>query len=122
MTRSKNYQQGVSAIVLLIVLAIIGVGVYVGFQYIPQQIESGKLDSILANIEKTHEEKPFGSRQELDSAIDRQLEVNEMNDMKSAFTVTQEGRSHKIKVHYERELNLLYEKRPMVYEKILILE
>lgn len=85
-------------------------------------MESGALDSIMASIEKTHGETPFGSQRELESAISKQLEINEMDTIKDAFTVTQEGRGYRIEVHYERELNLLYEKRPMVYEKTLVLE
>jgi len=121
MAKSKKQQKGASAIVYLIILAVLGVGVYVGMQYIPQYIESATLDSVLAKIEKAHGETRFDSRQELESAIRKQLDVNEMDDMMAAFKVAPEGQGYKVDVRYERTLNLIYEKRPMVYEKTLLL-
>jgi len=115
-------QQGVSAIGLIIILAIIGAGAYIGFQYFPQYIECGTIDSILGNIEKAHEKTPVTSVKDIRDMIDRQLNMNQMDDMQDNFTVTQDGEIYIVKVSYERELNLIYEKKPMKYEKTLTLK
>ena len=114
-------QQGASGIGLIIFLAIIGAGVYIGLQYIPQFIERGTVDSILGSIEKTHKAKPLGSAKAVRDMINRQLDINQMNDLRDSFTVKQDNRMYIVKVSYERELNLIYEKKPMKYEKTLTL-
>jgi hypothetical protein len=122
MTFSKNPQQGASAIGILIILALVGAGVYFAIQYVPQYIESAKLDSILATLEKTHGEAPYASRQELESAIEKQLDINEVRELKDTFTVTPEGRGYRVDVRYDRELNLLFGNKPIAYEKTLIIQ
>jgi hypothetical protein len=121
MHTSHRTQRGASAIVLIIILAIIGAGAYIGLQYIPQYIEAGTVDSILDSIERAHEEKPVSSVQGIRSMIDKQLDMNQMDDMRDSFKVTQDEEIFIIKVNYERELNLIYEKQPMKYEKSLTL-
>jgi hypothetical protein len=59
---------------------------------------------------------------ELRDMIGRQLEINQMDELRDSFTVTQDGDKYIVKVNYERELNLIYEKKPMKYEKSLTLE
>lgn len=122
MTKSPKKQLGASPVVTIIILAIIGVGVFFGLQYIPQSMESGTVDKILSNVEKDHEETPFKSINEIESRISNQLNINEMNDMLPNIKITEEGEGFVIKVNYERELNLIYEKQMKPYEKILILE
>jgi len=122
MTKSPKKQLGASPVVTIIILAIIGVGVFFGLQYIPQSMESGTVDKILSNVEKDHEETPFKSINEIESRISNQLNINEMNDMMANIKITEEGEGFVIKVNYERELNLIYEKQMKPYEKILILE
>ena len=122
MTKSPKKQLGASPVVTIIILAIIGVGVFFGLQYIPQSMESGTVDKILSNVEKDHEESPFKSINEIESRISNQLNINEMNDMMANIKITEEGEGFVIKVNYERELNLIYEKQMKPYEKILILE
>ena len=117
----QKSQQGISAIGLIIILAIIGAGAYIGLQYIPQYIEAGTVDSILANLEKAQEETPFSSAAEVTKSINKQLNMNQMEDLRDSFTVTQDGEAYIVKVSYERELNLIYEKKPMPYEKTLTL-
>ena len=80
-------QQGASAIVTIIVLALLAYGVYLGLQYVPQAIESRSIDSIFS-----------------DNVSARRI----------SGTIT-------LKVKYERELNLGYKTKPMVYEKTLVL-
>ena len=59
----QSRQQGSSLFSIIIIMALIGAGVYIGLQYIPQLIESGTVDRILSDIKKAHASKP-------DEAID----------------------------------------------------
>jgi len=122
MHTSQRTQRGASAIALLIILAIIGTGVFIGLQYIPQYIEAGTVDSILSSIEKAHEEKPVNSANNLRSMINKQLDINQMDDLRDNFKVTQDDEIYIVKVNYERELNLIYEKKLIKYEKNLTLK
>ena len=122
MNTSQRTQRGASAITLIIILAIIGAGTYIGLQYIPQYIECGTVDSILSNIEKAHAKTPVTSVKNIRSMIDKQLNMNSMDDMQDNFTVTQVDETYIVKVSYERELNLIYEKKPMKHEKSLTLK
>ena len=115
-------QQGASTITVLIILAIIGVSVYIGLQYIPQFIEKGTVDSIFGNIEKKHKENPFTSVQDLQNAINRQLNFNQVEDLRDNFKVTDYGEAYIVKVSYERELNLIYEKKTIQNNKTLTLK
>jgi hypothetical protein len=121
MHTSQKTQRGASAIALIIILAIIGAGTYIGLQYIPQYIEAGTVDSILSNIEQAHEETPVSSINNLRSMIEKQLDINQMDNLRDSFKVTQDEEIYIVTVNYERELNLIYEKKPMIYEKTLIL-
>lgn len=121
MNTMHKTQQGVSAIGLIIILAIIGAGAYIGLQYIPQYIECGTVDSILGNIEKAHKETPVSSTKDIQNMIEKQLDINQMDDLRDNITVTQDDETYIVKVSYERELNLIYEKKPMKYEKTLTL-
>jgi hypothetical protein len=121
MHTSQSTQRGASAISLIIILAIIGTGVFIGLQYIPQYIEAGTVDSILSSIKKTHKEKPVSSANNLRSMINRQLDINQMDDLRDNFKVTQDDETYIVEVSYERELNLIYEKKLMKYEKTLTL-
>jgi len=122
MTITPRKQQGASAVVLLIILAIIGIGVFIGMQYIPQKMERGTIDTIMSNIEKNHASTPFSSKQEIESQIANKLNIEGMNDMYNTFTVTEEDDGFVIKAKYDRELNLIYTKKPVPYEKTLILK
>ena len=118
----QRKQKGASAIVFIIVLAIFGYAVYVGLQYIPQRIESGTVDSILDSIVENHKTTPVQNVSEILSAITRQLNVNQMDDMKDKFKVSKYRGTYIIKVNYERELNLGYEIKTIQYEKTRTLE
>ena len=117
----QRKQKGASVIGLIIMLAILGYGVYLGLQYIPLYVESGTVNSILDNIEANHKASPVRSVKELTEELNKLLNVNEMNDMKDNFHVRQNGAKYIIEVSYERELNLGYEKKLMKYEKTLTL-
>jgi len=122
MNSSQRTQHGASSIVVIIILAIIGAGAYIGLQYIPQYIEAGTVDSILSNIEKAHKRSPVRSTNALRDMIDKQLNMNQLDDLSDNFKVTQDGQEYIIEASFERELNLIYKKKPVKYEKILILK
>ena len=121
MKTSFTTQHGASSIVLIIILALLGAGVYIGLQYLPQYIEAGTVDSILGSVEKAYDKSAVNSVKSIQDMIDKQLNMNQMNDLKDNFKVTQDGDGYIIKVSYERELNLIYEKKPVKYEKSVIL-
>ena len=118
----QNKQKGGSAIGLIIVLAIFAYAVYVGLQYIPQRIESGTMDSILDSIVQNNKTTPVQNVSEILSAITRQLNVNQMDDMKDNFHVSKYRGTYIIKVSYERELNLGYEIKTIQYDKTRTLD
>jgi len=119
---TQKKQKGASTIAFIIVLAIFGFAVYVGLQYIPQRIESGTVDSILDSIAENHKITPVQNVSEILSTITRQLNVNQMDDMKDKFKVSKYRGTYIIKVSYERELNLGYEIKTIQYEKTRTLE
>ncbi len=118
----QRNQKGGSAVALIIVLAVFAYAVYVGLQYIPQRIESGTVDSILDSIAENHKTTPVQNVSEILSAITRQLNVNQMDDMKDNFQVSKYRGTYIIKASYERELNLGYEIKKIQYEKTRTLE
>lgn len=117
----QRKQNGASFISLLITVAVLGYGVYVGLQYFPQFIESGTVNSILDNIKKNHRATPYRDTREIMSAIKRQLDMNLMNDMEDKFYITRNVDGYLIEVNYNRELDLYFEKKLMKYEKSLTL-
>ena len=121
MHSSQTRQHGASAITLILILTIIGAGVYIGFQYIPQYIEAGTVDSILENIEITHKATPMNSVRAIQDIIDKQLNMNALDDLRDSFKVRQDGEVYIVKVSFTRELNLIYEQRPVKYEKSITL-
>ena len=114
-------QQGLSGIGLIILLVIIGACTYIGLQYIPQYMEAGTVDSILSSLEKAQEETPFNSTNAVRDMINKQLTVNQMEDLRDSFKVTQDGEAYIVEVSFMRELNLIFTKQPMPYEQILTL-
>jgi hypothetical protein len=118
----QTRQQGGSAIGLIIFLAIFAYGVFVGIQYVPQYIESAAVTTILDNVVEKHSKERLDSMSAVQSAIDKQLYINEMGDLKSSFKVKQYRGDFIITVRYERELDLLYEKKLMPFEKTVTLE
>lgn len=115
-------QKGASAIVTVIVLALLAYGVYLGIQYVPLAIESRAVDSIFATVDKEHRMDSLQSEGEVRNKVSTLLNINEMNDMAKNLSVRQIGGTITIKVKYERELNLGYKVKPMLYEKILVLK
>ena len=117
----KKRQHGASSVAGIIVLALIGAGIYIGLQYIPQRIESGTVDSILGDIRKAHASKPASQGKDIQAMIGRSLNINQLEDMQKYFTVTENSDEIVVNVAYERELNLLYTKKQINYNKSLTL-
>ena len=115
-------QRGASAIGTIIMLAILGYGLFIGFQYVPQAIESRSIDSILKTVDSASKTGSINSPQAAQERVISLLQVNEMNDMADGFTVKERDGGITITFSYDRELNLLYKKQPMHYEKILVLK
>jgi hypothetical protein len=121
MKRLPAKQKGASAIVTIIILALLGYGAYVGIQYVPIAIEDKSISSILSTIETTNKTDPVSSPQELKDRVVKALQINEMNDMTDAFTVKKIKEKIVIKFNYDRELNLIYETKQIHYEQTLSL-
>ncbi|MCP4046168.1 MAG: DUF4845 domain-containing protein [Gammaproteobacteria bacterium] len=115
-------QKGASASATIIFLALLAYGVYLGIQYVPQAIESQAIDSIFATVNKDHRMDPIQSVDEAKSKVAKMLQVNEMNDMAKNVKVRQIAGTITIKVMYERELDLGFKTKPMLYEKTLVLK
>jgi hypothetical protein len=115
-------QQGASAIVTIIVLAVLAYGVYVGIQYTPQLIEARSIDSILTTMKTDQRTDPVTTEQAAKAKVLSLLNINEMNDMAKNLRVSRGAGTITIKFSYERELNLGFKKRPMHYEKVLELK
>ena len=117
----KSGQLGSSSFSIIIVLALIGAGVYIGLQYIPQLIESGTVDSILSDIKKAHASKPAREVKDIQEMIARSLYINQQEDLRKHFNVTESNDEFIVSVAYDRELNLLYTRKQLDYEKSLTL-
>jgi hypothetical protein len=117
MNYSLTKQRGASAIISIIILAIIGAGIYIGMQYIPLYVESSSVDSILNNIEKANNRTPVKSTKDIRDMIDRQLNMNQLDDLGKNFRISHTDGEYLIEVSYSRELNLIYKKEPLKYEK-----
>ena len=121
MSSSKKSQRGASAIGIIIILAILGVGAYIGFQYIPLLIEAGTIDSVLNNLEQSNEKKHVTSVNQIRDMIDKQLNMNQMEELADSFTVTKDEESYTVNVYYERQLDLIYEQKLIETDKTIIL-
>jgi hypothetical protein len=115
-------QSGSSVFGTTLILAIVCYGIFVGIQYFPQYIESSTVDSVLDSIRSNEQTSPAGSAQAVRNQIDNLLSLNSMQDLEDSFKVTQNGDSFTIDVSYERELNLIFTKKKLLYEKSLTLQ
>lgn len=113
----RNNQRGGSAIGTIVLIAVLGASVYVGLQYVPQYIESSSVNSMLDSLQTNLRKEPPESVADIWSAIDKQLYINERENLKDSFKVSQYRGDYTITVSYDRELNLLYDTKTMHYEK-----
>lgn len=117
MNKPPGRQKGASIIVNIILIALLGVGAYIGFQYVPQAIESRSIDSILSNLESSQKTDPVTSVQAATEKLVKKLQINEINDMDDNYTVKRLSGKIIVEFRYERELDLIYKKHKMHYEK-----
>ena len=122
MNRFPGKQQGASVIGLIITLVIVGYGLYVGLQYVPQLIESRSIDSILDNIETGQKSNPVSNSADAKSMVIKMLQINEMNHMTEGFTVMEYEGTITVKFSYDRDLNLGYKTKQIHYEKSVSLD
>ena len=121
MNYTPEKQQGASLIGTVITLAIIGIIVFFSMQYVPQIMEKGKVDSVLDGIEKDHADSMFTSTSDISQSIANKFNINDMNDMNDNVTVKKVEDSFVINIKFERELNLMYEKKPVMYDRTVTL-
>ena len=122
MNTLPNQQKGASAIFTIILLAVLGYAVYIGIQYVPQAVESKSIDSILNSVKTEHKTNPVSTESEAASRVIKLLQVNEMNDMTDSFSVKRRSGVTTITFKYDRELNLIFKKHAMHYQKSLALD
>ena len=112
-------QRGKSAISNLIVLTMLGFGIWVGIQYIPQKLEAGAVQTMLDRVKQRHNATPFRDDGDLWKIIDAQLSVNDMRDMRKNIKVVRNGNNFTVNVYYERDLNLVFTTKKMEYRDSL---
>jgi len=120
--RLQGKQRGASAIGLIITLLVICYGSYVAIQYVPQLIEAQTIESIFDTLRQENKTEPFKSAADLKSAWAKLLNINEMNELKDIIEIDSYRGDYTVKVKYDRELDLLYEKKKIHYEKSLTLD
>lgn len=122
MKNTHNNQRGASTLGTVIMLAVLGYGVFLGLQYVPQKIENMSLDSILESVESKYKVNPADSARDVDATIDALLSTNELRELKGNFKVMQSGNTITISVSREWKLNLIYAEKVMHYERTLALK
>ena len=118
----QRKQSGGSVFGLIVTLAIIGIGAYIGMQYIPQRIEAATVESMLENIRQDYLSTRVGSMHELQRSIDNQLNINEMNDLKKHIKLTHEAGMYVVRSSYDRDLNLIFTTKQLHYENKVVLK
>lgn len=119
MKQTRKNQLGGSALGNILLIALFAYGVYLGIQYVPQLIESKSLDSMLDSIESQNRSQPYASAQQVEQAVKSILNLNQMDEMIKNITIRGGQQGINIEVSYERELDLLFQKKAMNYNKYL---
>ncbi len=114
-------QHGASALGTVMMLAVLGYGVFLGIQWVPQKIQNMSLDSILESLESKQKQFPMRSIREVESTLDALLGTNNLTALKDNFKVMQSHNSIAIEVSREWKFNLIYAEKAMRYEKSLLL-
>lgn len=115
-------KQGGGAITGLMILAILAYMIYVGIQYVPLYIESSSVDSILRSVADSDRKERLASESDVRAALDKQLYINEMRDFKGTFGVVPIPNGFRVTARYERELNLLFTRMQIPFEKSTTLQ
>jgi hypothetical protein len=119
---AQQQQTGGSLLGNIILLALFAYGVFVGIQYVPMLLESKSLDSMLDTIESQHVSNNYESSHQVEQAVKSILNLNQMDDMFQHVKIRQSHPNISIEIDYERELDLLYEKKTLHYSKVLDLD
>lgn len=119
---SCSNQRGGSLLGNIFLLALFVYGVYLGTQYVPQYLESRTIDSVLQSIQDQHQSNRFDSAQQVDQAIRRNLNMNQMDDMVKHVRVRAIPPGFSIEVNYQRELDLIFRKMTLSYDKTVDLD
>lgn len=117
----KN-QRGGSVLGNILLLGLFAYGVFLGIQYLPHMLESKSLDSMLDSIDSQHRAQAYESGHQVEQAVKSILNLNQMDDMMEHIQVRSGPQGISIEIGYERELDLLFQKKVMKYSKILDLE
>jgi len=117
MNKLPERQKGASTIGTIITLAVLGYGVYIGIQYVPQAIESNSISSILSSMKDSQISNPVTSNQAASAKVIKLLQINEMNAMTDSFVVERRDDKIVVRFSYDRELNLGYKIQVIHYEK-----
>ena len=118
---SSSKQLGKSLFGNLITIALIGLGVWVGIQFIPMKIKEGTMNTVLDKVEQRHHATPYQNEADVWAIIDKNLNINEMRDMRQYFRVQGNRGSYTVTVEYGQELNLVVTSWDMDYKNQLIL-
>ena len=111
-------QRGGSAIGLILTLAIIGYGIFVAIQYVPQHIEWITVSDVLDKVAESNRQHKLTGAEAIWTVIDRQLYVNERGDLKEVFTVAPApGGGYLVSARYARPLNLLFTAKSITHDK-----
>lgn len=114
---THHSQRGASTPGTVILLGILGYGVFIGLQYIPQKIEDMSVDSVLDSIETIQQQNPSAGARNVEATIDRLLNTNNLQHLRSNFKVYQSGKDIIVTASREWKLNLIYTEQVMKYEK-----
>lgn len=118
----RNRQKGGSGVGMIITLAILGYGVYIAIQYVPLHIKSNTVDTILDSVVDMNNQERLGNLGSVQGALDKQIYINQMGELKDKFSVRQNRGQFVISVHYERPLNLLFDTKTIAYDKTITLD
>lgn len=113
--------EGGSAIGNLFLLVVLAYGIFLGIQWVPQLLESGTVTGILNSLKENYRVDTDTGIGGVEAAIAKQLDVNSLHDLQDHFTVKQNGRAYLVTISWERELNLLYARKTLKYEKKITL-
>jgi len=116
---SRKLETGGSAIGNIILIALFAYAVFIGIQYVPQLIESKSLDSLLDSLSSQNMMQKYSDTGEVERAISSMLNLNQMDEMAQYIKVRDTGQGFSVEIEYERELNLLAQKKVMKYTKIM---
>lgn len=120
--QAHRNQHGGGLLGNIFLLALFAYGVYLSFQYVPQFIESRTVDSVLESIETQHRGQPYESAQQVEQAIKSHLNLNQMDDMIKNIRVRESGDSISVEISYQRELDLLFQKKELNINKTVDLD